>query len=327
MSSPLPWQTTQWQQLTDQSQVNRLPHALLLTGIKGIGKTRFAKTFAESLLCESRQMDGSACGQCRSCLLVAAGSHPDLTVIQPEEDSKVIKIDQIRKIIASVTLSPQYAGYKIIIISPADAMNRNAANSLLKTLEEPPGQALLVLSTDKPAHLPATVRSRCQQLKFNAPARNEALAWLKQQPTRIEHAETLLDLASGGPLEAVKLAENDILERRSSHFSGFNEIAGGNHEPTKLAAEWLKNGLKQPLYWLSTWIMDIIRLKMVSQPPRLTNPDLKADLQHFAERLNLTRLYEFQEKITETLRLSESQCNEQMLLESLLIEWKRLQKN
>lgn len=327
MSSPLPWQTAQWQQLSDQLQANRMPHALLLTGIKGIGKTHFAKAFAQSMLCESRQMDGSPCGQCRGCLLIAAGSHPDMTLVMPEDDSKVIKIDQIRKLINSMALSSQYAGYKIVIISPADAMNRNAANSLLKTLEEPPGQSLLVLVTDKPAYLPATIRSRCHQLKFQAPVHNEGLAWLKQQPAKVEHVETLLDMASGGPLEALKLAENDVLLRRDTHFSAFSELADGAHEPAKLASEWLKNGIKQPLYWVSTWIMDIIRLKMAPQPPRLTNPDLRSNLQHFAEGLHLTKLYEFQEKITETLRLSETQCNEQMLLESLLIEWKRLQKN
>ena len=327
MSSLLPWQSTQWQQLSEQYQSGRLPHALLLTGIKGIGKTQFAKTLAESLLCDNRQIDGSACGQCRSCLLISAGSHPDLSILTIEENSKVIKIDQIRALIASMALSSQYAGYKIVIISPADAMNRNAANSLLKTLEEPPGHSLLVLVTDKPAYLPATVRSRCHQLKFHAPVRNMALSWLSQQSTGIKQAEILLDLASGGPLEALKLAESDVLTLRDIQFTAFNGIAQGIIEPTKLASDWLKNGIKQPLYWVSTWIMDIIRLKMASQPPRLTNPDLRPNLQHFAEGLNLTGLYEFQEKITETLRLTETQCNDQMLLEGLLIEWKRLQKN
>ena len=327
MSSPLPWQSAQWQQLTDQYQANRLPHALLLTGIKGIGKVHFAKSFAESLLCDNRQIDGSACGQCRSCLLIAAGSHPDLSILMPEDDSKVIKIDQIRALIASMTLTSQYAGYKVVIISPADVMNRNAANSLLKTLEEPPAHTLLVLVTDKPAYLPATVRSRCHQLKFQTPERNMALSWLKQQPSRPEQAETLLDLASGGPFEALNLAKNDVLPLRVTQFTAFKGVAEGVHEPTKLASDWLKNGIKQPLYWVSTWIMDIIRLKIVPQAPRLTNPDLRSNLQHFAEGLNLTGLYEFQEKITETLRLTETQCNDQMLLEGLLIEWKRLQKN
>lgn len=327
MSSPLPWQTTQWQQLSDQLHADRLPHALLLTGIKGIGKTHFAQTFAQSLLCDNRQMDGSGCGQCRSCLLIAAGSHPDLSIVMPEEDSKVIKIDQIRALISSMTLSTQYAGYKVVIISPADVMNRNAANSLLKTLEEPVGQALIVLVTDKPAYLPATIRSRCRQLKFHAPVRNEALSWLAQQPIKAGQAEILLDLASGAPLEAVRLSENDVLTVRDTQFTAFSGIAEGIHEPTKLASDWLKNGIKQPLYWVSTWIMDIIRLKMAPQPPQLSNPDLRSNLQHFAEILNLTGLYEFQEKITETLRLADTQCNDQMLLESLLIEWKRLQKN
>ncbi|MDH5190801.1 MAG: DNA polymerase III subunit delta' [Gammaproteobacteria bacterium] len=327
MSHYLPWQSSQWQQLSEQLQANRLPHALMLTGIKGIGKLHFAKAFAETTLCTNRQIDGCACGQCRSCLLVAAGSHPDLVTLMPEDDSKVIKIDQIRDFIDTMTLTSQYGGYKVVIIYPADTLNRNAANSLLKTLEEPPGQSLIVLVTDRPSHLPATIRSRCHQLAFHAPIHSEALSWLKNQPESIAQAETLLALASGGPLEALKLAENDVLSIRDSHFTGFREIADGIHEPAKLASDWLKNGIKQPLYWLSTWIMDIIRLKVVQNPPQLNNPDLRTNLQHFAEGLNLTGLYAFQEKITDTLKLADTQCNAQMLLEGLLIEWKRLQKN
>ena len=325
MSSVLPWHLTQWQQLDDQRRASRLPHALLFTGIKGNGKTEFAREFARSLLCTATQMDGSACGQCRSCLLFAAGSHPDYVNVLPEEEGKAIKVDQIRELIDFYALSAQYSGYKIVILSPADAMNRNAANSLLKTLEEPPANAVLILVTEQPGHLPATIRSRCHELKFHIPTHDMAMSWLSGQ-IKADQGDTYLEMANGAPLAALKLAESGEILRKEQQFTGFYDIANGRQEPVKLASEWLKDGVKQPLQWVSTWIMDIIRLKMASEPPRLNNPDIRPRLQHFANNLNLTGLYAFYEQVTDAIRLTGTQANEQMLLEGILIEWKRLQE-
>jgi len=113
-----------------------MPHALLLEGPAGIGKQAFAQFVTDALLCEKTASVG-ACGDCAVCSLTQTGNHPDISYTQPLGDSDVIKIDQIRELVTWLQLTPQYHSYKVAVISPADAMNRNAANALLKTLEEP----------------------------------------------------------------------------------------------------------------------------------------------------------------------------------------------
>lgn len=156
-----PWQTSNWQNLASSQQNKRLAHGLLLHGPKGIGKKAFAVDFAHWLLCEQPSTD-KACGQCKSCQLIKAESNPDLLYLQPEEEGKAIKVDQIRELINKISLTGHGQGYRVIIISPADALNINASNSLLKTLEEPPENTVLILISDKPSKLMATIRSRTQ---------------------------------------------------------------------------------------------------------------------------------------------------------------------
>ena len=147
-----PWQKNQWQRLLSQHRQERLPHALLLTGAAGLGKETFARQFAQFLLCKAA--GESVCGQCAGCSLILANNHPDLLMIAPEESGKNIKVDQIRDMSATLNQTAQRAGYQVAIISPAEALNRAAANALLKTLEEPSGRVLLLLVSHQPGALP-----------------------------------------------------------------------------------------------------------------------------------------------------------------------------
>ncbi|MFO7642692.1 MAG: DNA polymerase III subunit delta', partial [Candidatus Competibacteraceae bacterium] len=166
MDEGLPWHEPLWRQFQQSRAAGRLPHALLLAGPAGLGKLAFAKRLARALLCETPDVEGDACGRCRSCRLFQAGSHPDYRMEQPVEEGKAIRIDPIRELCGFLGFTAQYGGYKIALLEPADRLNLNAANSLLKTLEEPPGDCLLLLVTAHPARLPATVRSRCQKVSF-----------------------------------------------------------------------------------------------------------------------------------------------------------------
>ncbi|HSW52736.1 MAG TPA: hypothetical protein VLG93_05865, partial [Sulfuricaulis sp.] len=130
-----PWHGALWSALARQFE--QLPHALLLQGRPGLGKHDFAVQLAQALLCEQAR-DGMACGQCHCCRLFAAGTHPDLAGVGLVEDAKSIAVDQIRALGDFLSLRPHTAARKVVIISPAEAMNINAANSLLKLLEEPP---------------------------------------------------------------------------------------------------------------------------------------------------------------------------------------------
>ncbi|MCU7810034.1 MAG: DNA polymerase III subunit delta', partial [Candidatus Thiodiazotropha sp. (ex Notomyrtea botanica)] len=211
----LPWQDEQWLRLQQARQQGRLPHALLFGGPRGVGKEAFALAFAQATLCPDSDDEGRPCGICRHCHLLHSGTHPDFQWVVPEEESKSgeIKIDAIRKLTASAGLTAQSGGHKVVIIQPAHRMNTAAANSLLKTLEEPTRDTLIILLTDQPARLLPTIRSRCQQVHFQIPPNQDSLDWLGG---KIKHAdgETLLSLASGAPLLALKLDDADLLAAR-----------------------------------------------------------------------------------------------------------------
>ena len=181
MNTLLPWQQEQWRNVMERLRAASLPHAILLAGPGGLGKNRFAALLAQTLLCETGAATGRACGHCRSCLLYAADSHPDRRIVAPLEAGKAIVVDQVREAGRYLTQTSQYGGYKTLIITPADQMNVNAANSLLKTLEEPAAWSLILLVSDRPGRLPATVLSRCQRLNFTAPESRQAQQWLVEQ--------------------------------------------------------------------------------------------------------------------------------------------------
>jgi DNA polymerase III delta' subunit len=158
-------QKNHWQNITNRVSHGNLPHALLFSGLKGLGKYDFARAFAEFVLCQNRHNDRS-CGSCRSCVLLSNNTHPDLYLIEPEGDSEVIKIEQIREVIEQLSQTSSQNGYKIIIISPAEKLNLAASNALLKTLEEPTANVLFILITNNHLQLLPTIRSRCQIITF-----------------------------------------------------------------------------------------------------------------------------------------------------------------
>lgn len=201
VSAPLPWHSQIWNRFNQQLQENTLPHALLLTGVQHSGKARLALALARLLLC--RQPNGGLnCGQCHACELSASGSHGDFRWLQPEEKSRVIKIEQVREVVNFTTKTASFGQRKVVVLSPADSMNTNAANALLKSLEEPSPDTFLILVCHQLHRLPATIRSRCQIIKLPAPAAEESLGWLDQLTGERAESERLLDLSDEMPLLA-----------------------------------------------------------------------------------------------------------------------------
>ena len=165
-----------------------------------------------------------ACVRAVICLMHK--THPDFIEVAPEASAKMIKIDQIRALRSDLVLTHQYGGYKIALIGPADAMNINAYNSLLKTLEEPAPGVILILLTSRPASLPATIRSRCQKLALPMPEQEVAQTWLAQQ---IDEPAVPLSIARGAPLAALRLIQEDVLSQRRDDFLGFVAVLEGRH--------------------------------------------------------------------------------------------------
>jgi DNA polymerase-3 subunit delta' len=204
-------------------------------------------------------------------------------------------------------------------------MNIAAANALLKTLEEPPADTVLLLITDRPSFLPATIRSRCQALRLALPTKEEAQNWLAAQLGNPEEAAVLLALAGGAPLAAQDLAEEQ-LARRQELLSGWQQLANGKADPVKLAAEWVKPNLHLPITWMYGWVADMIRLRS-GVKDGLTNQDAAVTLQNLAQELDLTRLYGLMDRVLEAIKLANSQVNPQTLMEGILLYWSNLPRN
>lgn len=318
--SVYPWQQEIWRSAQQLIKADRLPHALLLSGPAGLGKLDFARLLAQFLLCENPTTE-HACGHCQGCHLFAAGTHPDFQAIQPEEEGKELTIGQIRELLSWQTLTPQYGRARVVIIEPADRMNQNAANALLKTLEEPAQNALILLVTAHSASLLPTIRSRCQQLSFAIPSRDISLPWLAEQLTDKALAELTLAISDGAPLRAASLARSGGLELRTDLFADFEGFLQGKTEPVLLASQWLKLPLIEAFSTLHGWHVDMARLKIDVNTTQLNNPDLRKRLQVLSEQVDLTHLLQRQVQLQEAMKRMRGHPNIQLLLEEMLLSW------
>lgn len=324
-----PWLSDHWQRLWRARGIGRLGHAWLITGPAGLGKRLFADRLSQALLCQQPAAEGAPCGRCSECRLVAVGNHPDLQRILPDTDSASgeIKVHAIRELIALENLTSQRGHGKIIQIVPAEALNRSAANSLLKTLEEPTDHSLLLLIADDATRLPATIRSRCQHLACLPPPESLALPWLKA----MLHAppappELLLRLAQGAPLKALTMAQADALALRQQGFQQFLGIVEGREDPLSVAAAWQSQNTALFMALALGWLCDIARLMGDPQARYLGNPDFQDALSVLAVRLPRDRLHAFLQRLLRARALPLATVNRQLLLESLLIPWATLGK-
>jgi len=324
--APFPWQQASWQQLLARHQQNRLPHALLLTGHAGTGKQLFAQAMAAYVLC-SEPREGKACGSCKCCQLFKAGSHPDFMTLAPEEKSRVIKVDQIRSLKNFTSQTAQLSGYKVIIVQPADVLNINAANALLKDLEEPPAKTLFLLVSDQPEQIAATIRSRCNHLVFVVPGAEPALQWLSEK-VKDESAETLAQLlrfADDAPLLALQLHGNNALTHRKDVYRGLAEVQQGKSHPASVAQSLQGHEALDIIHWLQIWVADIIKAAQVGESRYLKNQDLAGFLMKTAAQVQLNELYLYLDCLQEQRQalLSGHNPNKLLLLESLFISWAR----
>ena len=327
---PLPWQIENWNTVQQAIRAERMTHAILFTGPVGIGLEHFAKCLTAGLLCENSENNLQACGDCRSCHLIRGGSHPDLFPIEPEESGKQIKVDEVRRLIDFIHLKSQYGRYKISVITPADAMNRSAANSLLKTLEEPPEQSLLILLSHRPNLLPITVRSRCQQIKFTPAYDEETLRWVDQYLTPDmapdENAKHLLTQAGGAPLAIELMLESNILENQRNILEDLFALRGVHEDPIKVAERWKTYDSSQVFLWLSQLFADMVRIKVLVQPVRISDRKIIGRLQELIKQLELRELSDFYHLLLENYSLSTGAIsyNAQGLLEDVIIFWQNL---
>lgn len=318
MKEIYPWNQTAWQQLQAQRQAGRLAHAYLFQGPSGIGKQDLADAFAASLLCQQPAADGTACGRCGACQQFAAGTHPDALSLAPEPGKTQIQIDPVRQLTRRLGLKSHQGGFKVACIEGAHRLNLAAANSLLKTLEEPTDNTVLVLITDQPSRLLATIRSRCQGLRFAPPPAALARDWLANRVGEGD-ADLLLALADGAPLTALALAEGEHLTQRRAWFDQWQALIDGRQDAVAVAADWAGETGTAPLVWMSQWLMDLIRLQQGETAIR--NPDLLEPMQDMTEDMDPVTLHNLLEQVWQALRMAATPVNRQALIEDLLIAW------
>jgi DNA polymerase-3 subunit delta' len=319
------WQQAEWQRLETLVQEERLPHALLVSGHAGIGKQRFALAFAARLLCRSPQPQG-ACTQCKSCQLLAAGTHPDFMLLQPETDAKTgktakaVKVDQVRELVGFAEKSAQLGGYRLVVVEPAHLLNVQAANALLKTLEEPGRQTLILLVTAQPLSLPATVRSRCQQLALPVPATAEALAWLGPQVRGDDTARLLLALADGAPLAALALQEAPWFGERERLLRDLGGLSEGRQSPLAVAQRWQQAlGADAVLQALASLGEDLA--VAASGATIVKHRDLAPIIAGVAQRVTAARVLGFRQGIADRQRLLAGNVQGAVLLDATFSEW------
>lgn len=231
-------------------QAGRLPHAILLYGMPGTGIRPFAQVLARALMCSAG--GEFACGDCHACSLNAAGTHPDLVQLEPEKEGGQIKVDQVRELVAFGHASAQMGGYRVVILGPAEAMNANAANSLLKTLEEPGEQTLLMLLSYAPATVLPTIRSRCQSLAMTAPTAEQGRSWLEQQLSNPGALSTLHQFAPRQPLYGLRLEPMvDDMQRLAQTLPALIE---GEADVLQVVKTWAPIDLAMLLTWLYQWL-------------------------------------------------------------------------
>lgn len=308
MNAPYPWHATQWQTLQRLAAGQRLGHALLLSGRPGTGTDSLAEAFARERLCETDTGEAPErpCGTCRSCLLLAADSHPDLKRVGPLEEGKAIVIDQIRELTDYYALKPHYNRGKVTLIHPADRMNRAAANALLKVLEEPPPGALLILVCDRFSALPMTIRSRCVRIPCEHVDPQYARTWLQAQLETAEEGEidALLTECGGAPLAALALAGAPDRDLEQRLLTTIEALATGKTHALS-AAQGFRGLTSERLLQLflgAAGKLIFAKFASASYYQRATTgPD--PGLQAIADHLNLKHLYAFVDLLFETKTL------------------------
>ncbi|MEZ5492031.1 MAG: DNA polymerase III subunit delta' [Gammaproteobacteria bacterium] len=327
--APYPWQRHQWQRLMQQQEGDRLAHAYLLMGECGLGKRHFALSAAARLLCTS-PADNKACGNCRSCQLLGSGSNPDLLLVEPE-DSKVIKIDQVRQLAEFSSKTSHSNSRKVVILQQAEVLNVNAANALLKTLEEPPASTVLLLVSDNPGRLLPTIRSRCQRILFAVPNQQQALEWLAANAPGETGLEGLLLLAANRPVQALELLHSDELQDRDNVLTGLAAVLVGKLDPVDFSATGKTIGAEKIMDWL--WQTSSLTVKhlLLHEPPEAAGQALRLIYQALAgsarsEDEILARLLGINQAAEEARQqlIGASNPNPQLVLEGILWRWSRL---
>lgn len=324
-----------WRRLEGQRRAP--PQALLFAGPKGTGKLAFAEAFAAALLCEAPDAEGYACGRCRSCVWREAGTHPDLYRLEPADaadgESKAdkdkdkdkaasahITVDQVRALADEVSLTSHRDGYRVVRLHPAEALNVQAANALLKTLEEPPARTVFLIVTHQPRRLLPTMVSRCQIVACGRPDRALARAWLAEQG--VAEPDLALALSGDAPIEAQRRSAPESLKQRDQVLAMLEQ--GERADPVAFADRCHDWSLADLLDWLQGWCCDLAQMRLAGEPR--CHVDRRASLATLAARCDLPALLDWERVLAQARRFATHPLNARLVLETILLGYTELFK-
>jgi len=322
-----PWLKEAQREFAKRLDSGRMAHAYLLAGAEGMGKRELAKQMAATLLCQ--QQGHRACGLCRSCQLFAGGAHPDFRLLTFEVNPRTDKlrselvIDQVRELNASMQLTHSISPRKVALIYPAEAMNRSTANALLKTLEEPPGDSVLLLVTHDPTRLPATIRSRCQGIRVRLPDESGALEWLIQsQGVDAAMARIALQACAGSPVRAAQMLSQGNLDQFQAVETALTALWGDESRVGEVLDTWSVLDAADLWNWLSLIAARHLRRHMAAAggEGRAGNiPALDSEKSRRARQISL-----LQSLADRNRRSLATTLRKDLLLRDWLIQWSRL---
>jgi DNA polymerase-3 subunit delta' len=327
-----PWHQAAWQSVLARKE--RLPHALLIRGREGIGKREFARRLAQSLACPAPDQDGAACGVCQSCRWFEAGAHPDFREVIPEsmqveegtatlpadkKPSERILIEAVRGLEDFIHLTPHQLAGKTIVFYPAESLHPNAANALLKTIEEPPASTRFLFVCHRPSYLPATIISRCQLLTLPVPRTEVAVEWLRENGV----AEPELALAQSGdaPLVALRLALEEHWAQRKQVLE---KLTLTPFEPLLLAEQIRDYAPARLLGWLQRWSYDLLMTRLAGGVRY--NPDFSAVLGRLAGGLNPRDIVRFHRLVVAWQGVVNHPLNPRLFIEHMLLSYAALMR-
>jgi DNA polymerase-3 subunit delta' len=300
----------------------RLHHAYLFLGPEGVGKRTIAGFLAQAIYCRERSED--FCGSCSDCVRVQKGNQPDVRTVEPALGKKEISIQQVREIERHLSYRSFTGGKKIAIIDPAALMNLPAQNALLKTLEEPPQDSLIILISASLGGLLPTVRSRCLMLCFGPLPREAIVKYLVgNQGKTAEEAATLAALAMGSLGAAIKMDDREHLERRRGWAEMFCSLSAESCRAALTAAETLAGDREESLeflQWVESWYRDLLIYAVTGCSEDIVNVNMLPHIQEQTAKSDLMQLSALAARAIEAVRRIQRNVNRRMAIEDLLLQ-------
>jgi len=313
-------------QLRASAVAGQPAHAYLFSGPDGVGKATLARALTASLVCDAPE-NGDACGVCPECTRLAAGTHPDVRLVAREEDRRDIRTEQAREVTRWLMLRPLMAARKVAVVDDAECLNEHGQNALLKTLEEPPGAAVLVLCVTDASLLLPTVRSRCQRVTLERVPADVVDRLLAARGVPDDVRATVVARADGSPGRAVALAEDPHAPARRRMLDQLASLGGSTAADLSGVAQALgREDVDAALDTAVSWYRDVLALVLEGPDTAVRNADALGPLRAAATRVDVPQVLGALETVCDTIRAVEGNANRVLALETMLLALRRVER-